>query len=297
MNIVIKAPATSANLGVLFDKGGAALTIFRNTIEVGESDRFQLVVEGEGREELPGDENNLVFRAIDHFYMSVGRRPKKMKIMTHNRIPLSRGLGSSAACIAGGMTAANIMEGELLSEAEIIHMASAFEGHGDNICACVKGGVCIYENGRCLGIPGVDAGFIIYVPAFHLETRKSRAALPETYAPGTMEKAAALEKEMIVALSAGDLEKAGMLMEKDVLHQPYRKKMRPFWDDVSRAARNAGAYGTALSGAGPSMISLCPRERLGEISAKIRSSIDKKHDLSIMLSEIDENGIETEVLK
>ena len=80
-------------------------------------------------------------------------------------------------------------------------------------------------------------------------------------------------------------------MELDVIHQPYRSKLLPFWNDVLSAAKEAGAWGTALSGAGPSMISMCSRIGMDAIIEKIKFSIDKRYKLTIIGCEININGI------
>lgn len=295
MMVRVVVPATSANLGVLFDKGGVALDVFRNTIELEVGDTSHFLIEGEGEGELPEGRDNLVYRAIERFYLEIGKKPDNFTIRTYNQIPLSRGLGSSAACIAGGMQAANELEGGPLGEKDVISMAAEMEGHGDNVCACVKGGICLFEKGSYRKVPSPAAAFVIYIPTRRLDTKMSRGVLPGRHEKDAMKEAMRLENRMIAALESGDLEKAGATMERDVLHQPYRKKLIPFWDEVMEAARDAGVFGTALSGAGPSMVSLCALESVHEIASKIKSTIDKKHELSIMVSEINEKGMETGV--
>ncbi|MBN2559016.1 MAG: homoserine kinase, partial [Clostridia bacterium] len=131
----IHIPATSANLGVLFDKGAVALDVFENTIEVEKAVETKMNIQGEARDILPRGKENLVYRAIEHFYRETGRRMPGLSLDMHNGIPLSRGLGSSAACIAGGIFAANELEGGILNLNEMIMMAADLEGHGDNVCA------------------------------------------------------------------------------------------------------------------------------------------------------------------
>ena len=100
-------------------------------------------------------------------------------------------------------------------------------------------------------------GFILFIPETTLNTKKSRGILPRNYDIKTTARAKKLEESMINALYDMDYEKAGSLMELDVIHQPYRKELLPYWDDVVSVAKSAGVWGTALSGAGPSMISMC----------------------------------------
>jgi homoserine kinase len=291
----IKIPCTSANLGVLFDKGGVALDAFFNEITIEKSSATKISIEGLGAATLPRDKSNLVCTAISRYYQSIGRTEPFYNIHMKNSIPLSRGLGSSAACIAGGLFAANILEGNPLTTEELIHMAAEMEGHGDNVCPAILGGITLYEKDLIRSFKNTDdLSFIVYIPQSELSTKKSRAVLPKTYPVEIIEKAAFLESEMIKAFEQKDYKKAGSLMKQDVIHQPYRKILVPFWDDVIKAAENAGVYGTALSGAGPAMISFCSTSEKQTILKKISNAIDINHGLNIIGCEICEKGISSD---
>lgn len=291
----IKVPCTSANLGVLFDKGGVALDAFFNEINIEKASFTSIRIEGLGASTLPQDKSNLVCTAISRYYEIVGRPEPQYRLNMHNQIPLSRGLGSSAACIAGGIYAANILEGNLLAIEDLIHMAAEVEGHGDNVCPAILGGITLYKKNSIKSFEySSELAFILYIPENELSTKKSRAVLPVSYQKETLETAARLEREMIDSLSKKDYAKAGSLMELDVIHQPYRKELIPFWDDVIDAARRAGAYGTALSGAGPSMISMCLASEKETILKKVHNAIDITHGLNIIGCEIFEKGLITE---
>lgn len=288
----IRIPATSANLGVLFDKGGVALTAFSNTIRMEESDVFKLTSSGLGEEHLPQSKSNLVFKAIEYFYNHTGIPMPVFSIETNNGIPLSKGLGSSAACIAGGIYAANKYEKSLLTEAEIILMAAKMEGHGDNVCASVTGGFSLFDNNNYRKIQtGRSPGFILYIPKTTLSTKKSRGVLPNQYDRATLSRAKELEEAMIKALDENDYEKAGSLMIYDVIHQPYRKNLIPYWENVSKTAQKAGVWGTALSGAGPTMISMCSMDDIENIIEYLKIHVDKQFNLNIIGCETDPQGI------
>lgn len=290
--VKIRIPATSANLGVLFDKGGVALTAFENTITLNKSDIFKISSTGLGTGKLPQNKNNLIYKAIEYFYRQSGIEIPVFSIETNNCIPLSRGLGSSAACIAGGIFAANCFEKSILGEKEIIMMAAELEGHGDNVCAAVTGGFSLFNKNDFRKIqsdPG--PGFILYIPNESLSTKKSREVLPSQYDKATLIRAKELEEAMVKALDENDYEKAGSLMSLDVIHQPYRKKMIPFWDDINDTAKKAGVWGTALSGAGSSMISMCSMAETENIIEYMKNHVDKKFNLNIMGCETDHKGI------
>ncbi|MDX1359123.1 MAG: hypothetical protein R3232_09855, partial [Clostridia bacterium] len=122
----------------------------------------------------------------------------------------------------------------------------------------------------------------LYIPKTTLNTKESRGILPSSYDSMIIRKAAELEQSMVRALIEKDYEKAGSLMELDVIHQPYRKKLIPYWDDVMNLSKAAGVWGTALSGAGPAMISMCRLDEVSEIIRKIKKRIDMGYDLSII---------------
>lgn len=288
----VRIPATSANLGVLFDKGGVALDAFENIIIIEESDEFSMQVSGLGLGEVPDNKDNLVNKAIEFFYNETGRAMPVFSISTINGIPLSRGLGSSAACIAGGIYAANAYEGDILDKTEIIHMSAELEGHGDNVCAAVTGGFSVYSKQGISNIAdGKGIGFILYIPEQKLSTKISRGILPEDYDEKTISEAKILEYSMVNALTDRDYEKAAALMELDVLHQPYRKRLIPYWNEVYSSAKKSGVWGTALSGAGPTMISMCPAGDIKKIINELQFNIDKGFNLNIIGCEVNSRGI------
>lgn len=288
----LKIPCTSANLGVLFDKGGVALDAFFNEIDIMESDKTVTSIEGLGADILPIGASNLICRAIDMYFNETNQQKPQYSLKMTNNIPLSRGLGSSAACIAGGMYAANLLVGSKLSDNEIIHMAARMEGHGDNVCPAVRGGFTIYKEDQIIDAGFTDEiSFILFIPKTELNTKFSRGVLPDNYPDAIIEHAKNLEWQMTTALLKKDYEKAGYIMEQDVIHQPYRKEFLPYWNDVLKGAAEAGVYGTALSGAGPTMISMCSSGQCETILNKVRNAIDIKFGLSIMRCEICKNGL------
>ncbi len=290
--VVVKIPATSANLGVLFDKGGVALNAFENTIKIEESDKFFIDVSGAGLENIPRDNENLIHKAVQYYYNQIDRPMPVFSIYTVNEIPMSRGLGSSAACIAGGIIASKNFETQLLSKKEIIMMSAKMEGHGDNVCAAITGGISLFEGNNYSVIPNRSGvGFILFIPETTLSTKKSRGILPRNYDIKTTARAKKLEESMINALYDMDYEKAGSLMELDVIHQPYRKKLLPYWDDVVSVAKSAGVWGTALSGAGPSMISMCSLSDMENIVEDLKLCVDKQYKLNIIGCEMNPHGI------
>ncbi len=159
--IKVKIPATSANLGPGFDVLGIALQLY-NELEIAELNspkKFSIEVDGEGKDTLPRDEKNIVYQAVGKVYQRVGKKLPPLSLRFTNRIPLARGLGSSASAIIGGMVAANELLGKKLSVEEILEEALVMEGHPDNLVPALVGGLCIcYKKDELQAIPTARPG-------------------------------------------------------------------------------------------------------------------------------------------
>jgi homoserine kinase len=139
----IKVPATTANLGPGFDILGMALN-FHNIIEVRERDEgLKIEVAGLGKDDLPVNEENLVYQSMDYLFSKTNYSPNGLEIKLINKVPLSRGLGSSATVIVGGLVAANVLAGNPFSESQLLNLATEIEGHPDNVAPALLGGVVI----------------------------------------------------------------------------------------------------------------------------------------------------------
>ena len=150
MKVSVKVPATTANLGPGFDCLGLALPIY-NTITVEETimpgTGIEINIIDETNEQdiisIPTDENNIVYKAIELLYNSIGQSPSELKITIKTQIPIARGLGSSAAVIVGGLIAANELLGRPADEAALLSIATEIENHPDNITPAVVGGLVV----------------------------------------------------------------------------------------------------------------------------------------------------------
>lgn len=254
----VQVPATTANLGPGFDCLGMALKLY-NTVELSVTPSgLHIEVEGEGKDDIPGDENNTVYKAAQVVFKLVGYRPPGISIKLVNNIPVARGLGSSSAAIVGGMMAANIISGNTLSEKSILNLAINMEGHPDNVAASVLGGIVVAvpaeEEIKCLRLASPrNIRIVVAIPDFTLATGVSREVLPKQVpmqdAVFNLSRVALL----VSTLYTNDLNQLGTAME-DRLHQPYRADLVPGMKKVFAAARLAGAKGIALSGSGPTII-------------------------------------------
>jgi homoserine kinase len=237
--MLVRAPATSANLGPAFDSAAVALDLW-NELEVTDGDG--VTIEGEGAGELPDDESNLAVRAYGLLADLSGKQ-----FRFRNRIPLERGLGSSAAAIALGLAAAR-PDGE---PEELLAAGLALEGHADNLAAALAGGVTLTWDGRIARIAeDLPLVPIALVPRERTSTDASRRSLPSTVPHAE----AAANASRAALLGAGAAVGDGALFAAaldDRLHEPYRASRML---ESLRAELPPGARGATLSGSGPTVI-------------------------------------------
>jgi homoserine kinase len=239
---------------------GAALSIY-NTVEVTAiREGLTIDVYGEGAPDIETNNRNLVYRAIAEVFAEVKAALPGLWIRQTNAIPLARGLGSSAACVAIGVMAANRMLGDPLSISRLIEIGTRIEGHPDNITPALVGGLTLSwfegEEVRYLRLPDQPAlRFVAVVPDIQVKTADARAVLPQKVdradAVFNVGRAALLAS----ALALGRHEFLDTATE-DRLHQPHRASLVPGFFDVLEAARKAGAYCAFLSGSGSTTMAL-----------------------------------------
>jgi homoserine kinase len=257
VKVRVRVPATSANLGPGFDALGLALSL-HNEVTIAEADGVTVAIQGEGRDTLATDGDNVIARAARTVFERAGRPFRGAAIECVNRIPLSRGLGSSAAAWLGGLLGANALLGEPLDRPALLSLAARAEGHPDNVAAALYGGLtvsCETETGIVaisLPVPA-DIRWVALIPEVTSATAEARAVLP-----ATVPRVDAVFNVQRVAVLLGSLlaKRVDLLnvAMNDRLHQPYRLKLFPWMAAVAEAAREAGALGCVLSGAGPSLL-------------------------------------------
>jgi len=236
---IVRAPATSANLGPGFDSAAAALELW-NELEV--TDGTGVSVEGEGAGELPEDETNLAVLAYGLLADAAGKR-----FAFRNRIPLERGLGSSAAAIALGLAAAR-PDGDA---EELLAAGLTLESHADNLAAALAGGVTLTWEGRIARIaetlPLIP---VAVVPRERTSTEASRRSLPSSVPHAEAAANAGRAALLGAGAAAGDANWFAAALD-DRLHEPYRASLTL---DGLRAELPSGARGATLSGSGPTVI-------------------------------------------
>jgi len=259
VRVHVRVPASSANLGPGFDALGLALAL-HNEVLAEEASGVTVAVEGEGAGRLGAGDKNVVARGVRMAYEAAGRPFKGCTLRCANRIPLSRGLGSSAAAWVGGLVAGNALLGAPLDPAALLVLATRAEGHPDNVAAALLGGLTVASGAGddvravSLGVPG-GLTWVALIPEVTSATSEARAVLPATV---PREDAVFNVQRVALLLAALQSRRVDLLPDAldDRLHQPYRRRLFPWMPEVSAAARAAGALGCVLSGAGPSLLAV-----------------------------------------
>ena len=260
MRILVRTPATVANLGPGFDCLGLALDLW-NEMEVETTGgRLKISIEGEGRDVLPVDDTNTIYRAMHSFALQLGKTlPADLQIRCKNNIPLGSGLGSSSAATIAGILTAGVLLDIPDNQEDQLGCALQMEGHPDNVTPCLIGGFTISSviDNKVLfrKIPIPPFPLVVVTPDYNFPTSQARAALPDSIS----HKDAVFNLSRVVllteALKNGDFELLSLATE-DRLHQPYRIPLIPGAVEAISAARNAGAVSVTLSGAGPSLMAI-----------------------------------------
>jgi len=273
----VRVPATTANLGPGFDVLGMALNLY-NYVEMEEIDSgLEISVEGEGSGKIPTCKDNIVCFIAQKVFEKVGYVPRGLGIRLVNRIPIARGLGSSAAALVGGAVAANALSGGRLTTAELVNIVSEVEGHSDNVVPAMVGGftICARKEGEVIFRriePPKGLKVVVAVPHFELSTSAARHVLPRRVSLGDAVFNLGRACLLVYAVQAGDLDLLGQVMQ-DRLHQPYRLSLIPGIEDVFAAAMEAGSTGVALSGAGPAVIAFITGDReAGRVKGAMKES-------------------------
>ncbi|BBB48356.1 homoserine kinase [Pelolinea submarina] len=277
--VCVRVPATTANLGPGFDCLGLALDIWNEVQFTPVEKGYSVEIEGEGARQLARDRSNLIFQAAEKLFKLEGVAfPTGLSLRCRNAIPISSGLGSSASAIITGLLGARRMLKSSISNANLLSLAADFEGHADNVAACLMGGLVAAvrtENGWLAEkIPMQPLHAVIVLPDIQLSTQQARAALPDTISRTDAVTNIGRAVLLVNALRDGhrDLFRTAM---QDCLHQPYRLDLMPGASDALQAAYDAGAYGAALSGAGPSLLAFAD-ERFEEIGKTMQNAFTAK---------------------
>lgn len=275
--IRIQIPATSANLGSGFDSLGIALTMY-NQVWMEVSD--ETLITSKDDIKVPTDKSNLIYWSAEHLYKVCGKQFPGLTIIQENNIPMTRGLGSSSACIVAGLVGANRFLGNPLTKKDLVNLASEIEGHPDNTTPALMGGLVTsaIDGGKVYSVSvpvAENIRFGVFIPPFELSTEYARGVLPETY---TKEQAVfnlSRSSLMTSSLFSGSLENLRVAVQ-DQLHQPYRKPLIKGYDTVFRTSYELGSYGTYISGAGPTIIAIIDDKHTADFENHAINSLEEK---------------------
>lgn len=269
----VRVPATSANLGPGFDSAGLALAL-HDFVEVQVVDAgLSIDIAGEGAETLPRSERHLLVQSLRAVFDQLGGQPRGLAVRCANRIPHSRGLGSSAATIVAAVVAARglvLGAPEALDDDAALALAARLEGHPDNVAACLLGGLTLAwtdEGGVAHAVrsePSAEIAPVVYVPSTTASTKKARGLLPEQVPHA--DAAANAARAALLPLALTTRPDLLMTATADRLHQPYRATAQARTARLVGELRDGGVP-AVVSGAGPSVLALTTttgRERLLE---------------------------------
>ena len=259
--VVVRVPATSANMGPGFDAIGMAVDMW-STITVERSDKFEIICEGEGSHDMPLDETNLVCSSLRVAFKKAGKPVPLLKYHLVNRIPYARGLGSSSAAIVGGLLAGCVLAGHRVptwGSEELLNMAAEIEGHPDNVAPALYGGIQLgihtgtrWMTERVNMPPGLQC--VCFIPNTIGKTSTARGVLSDTITRKEAVFNIGRVAWLINALASNNIDQLRFGVE-DALHQPQRgAAVYPHLYPIIAAAVEAGANAAYLSGAGTTHI-------------------------------------------
>lgn len=285
----IKVPASTANLGSGFDALGMALSL---PLECWFSlaDELEFAVRGQGENTIPETAQNLVWKTAEALHRSATGNPMPSGRLTiKSRIPLARGLGSSAAAIVAGLVLANTFLTPRLSREELLNWATELEGHPDNVAAALYGGFVLAweQDGRIQvrSYPAPELRCLLVIPDYPVSTEAARQVLPATVPLSDAVFNAQRLGLWIDALNRRDwslLREAG----KDRLHQPYREPLVPGMRALIETALAHGASFASLSGSGPTMLTLVEPEQVSDVAAALETIARRDVPAKVQLLDI-----------
>ena len=294
--IHVRVPATSANMGPGFDSIGVAVELY-NHIWV-EEQPSGVTIEVKRKQAIPAplDETNLIYQTMKYFYDQKGLTIPGVKIVQEDFIPMVRGLGSSAACIVGGLFAANALAGNICDKHELAQMAAHLEGHPDNSNPAIFGSMVVgaQDKNRMnhvrLELPD-DLIFATMIPDFPVATHDARRVLPDNYTRGDMVFNASRAALMVASMMTGKYENFDMAME-DCVHQPYRAQLIPGMYDIFAQAKECGAVAAYLSGAGSTLMAMVTKDKAEEFERKMSEYLGTlEHNWELKLLKPDMQGV------
>jgi homoserine kinase len=292
MRFSVRAPASSANLGPGFDTLAIALSCYL-TVEIDLTRPPDLAARPA---DLAGGDD-LVAVGMQAVARELGRTLPACHVCARSDIPVARGLGSSAAAIVAGLSAANCVFDHELTLDDLLQIANRLEGHADNIAAALFGGavITVTDGDHVSGVPVRICGdlvAVVFVPERIGLTKDARAAVPMSFSREDAVFNTARCALLVHALASGHFSLLSEAM-RDAFHQPYRSRLYPHLATMLAGAPAAGAYGASLSGSGPSVLALTDAARAMSVAEFFQSEARKSGTSgSCLVLAIAEPGVE-----
>ena len=304
--VTVTVPATTANLGAGFDCIGAALSLYNQfqfsrlpdtaSLEASSGNRptdRALVIKATGvdAERIIINESNLAYQAFLKLYQQLDQPPPPVQITIELRVPLARGLGSSATAIVGGLVGANALAGAPLSSDQVMQLAIAMEGHPDNVVPALIGGCRLSASNPAASssasslegdrpdltwticdVPWHETVVpVIAIPNFELSTTEARRVLPSSYSRADAIFNVAHLGLLLRGLATGQADWLQAALH-DRIHQPYRQTLIRGYAAVQTEALKAGAYGMVISGAGSTLLALTSQSKAIAVEAAMAAA-------------------------
>ena len=298
---IARIPASTTNLGPGFDVLGLALQLY-SSVELEETESGkEVVVSGIDVDKIPGTSENISFQAAELIYKRSGNQPKGLRLALTNGIPATRGLGGSGTAILGGLLTANVLCGEPFSHSELLNFACEIDGHPDNVAASLLGSLVVSvmdsDVVHTLKLDcGTDLHVVLAIPDFPLSTKDARRLLPKSVEFNDAVFNVSRSSLLVAAVATRNFEMLSQAMN-DRLHQPYRIPLIPGYDEIAEAATRAGAFGVALSGAGPSVAAYCTTA-MHEVAEKMSQAF-ARHQVAcdVKILPIDATGATVQLIQ
>jgi homoserine kinase len=293
--IEITTPATTANIGPGYDTLGISLKLYNKVVFTNGSIGFEIT----GCEKKFQNVDNLIYRSFRETEKILGLKNKNIKIDINSKIPVSRGLGSSAACVVSGVMGAFGIHKIKIEKEEILKISTKIEGHPDNIAPCIYGGLTasfVDEGQIYTDKYEVDSDLCFYalIPDFELSTSKSREVLPEKISHNDAVFNLSRLPILINALRTGDMLNLKAAI-KDKLHQPYREKLIHEIGDVRKIIYKQKESVYYLSGAGPTIMCISKNKEMKKILSEELKSL--KREWIIKKLTVDNKGVKYRRIK
>jgi len=282
----IMVPATSANIGSGFDSSGVALRLY-NTVYLDEGNSVDILSLDDSAA-VPRGAGNLIYRTANALFAKAGMKLSGLTLRQRNNIPMTRGLGSSSACIVAGLLGANALMGGRYTRGELMDIAAGMEGHPDNVIPAFTGGfsTSVMGEGKRVVTTRFDIEqtlqFVAFVPPFELKTSVARDALPKTVSHADAVYNLSRSGLLTAAFASKDYR---LLKEaaRDRLHQPYRLSMIDGAAEVIEISESLGALAVYISGAGPTVMAIVSPDNK-EFGRRISDEMGKNAGTSVYKS-------------